>query len=89
MKLKIILGSLFLLVGCKTINNTTNETIYEKVSIEHTYSEIQKYEIKWDEMFGVERTDYYIYFYSLSCSHCEDLKNFIIETAQKQERDGL
>ena len=34
--------------------------------------------IKWNNTFEVEEHDYYVYFFSPTCSHCNKLKNFII-----------
>lgn len=47
----------------------------------HNYSEINQYKISWKNTFSQAKTSYFVYFYSLTCSHCEQLKNDIIEYA--------
>lgn len=49
--------------------------------INHDYSEINQYKISWKNTFSLAKTSYFVYFYSLTCSHCEQLKNEIIEYA--------
>lgn len=50
---------------------------------EHSYSEIYGYKISWSQVFEIDMVDYYVYFYSKTCSHCQKLKNYVIETALK------
>lgn len=76
---------MFLLTGCNDQDVSNNDTNDVAISIEHSYLEIEKFEITWSTIFDVGKSNYYVYFYSLTCSHCEDLKNFIIEQAQKRE----
>ena len=78
----LLLCSIFL-SSC-VINNTKSTTInsestnYETI---HDYSEISDKKINWNEMFSVNYKQYFVYFYSLGCHHCNELKNDIIEFA--------
>ena len=70
-----------LLSGCSesvTPKPFTEDVI---VPVTHEYSEISDYGLSRETIFDVDENKYYVYFYSLTCSHCEELKNFIIEKA--------
>ena len=70
-----------LLCGCGTAE--IQEKVYKEeiIPVEHNYSEVSDYELTWETIFDVSEENYYVYFYSLTCSHCEELKNFIVEAA--------
>lgn len=70
-----------LLCGCSAAEN--QDEVYEEeiIPVEHNYSEVSDFELTWETIFDVGEENYYVYFYSLTCSHCEELKNFIVETA--------
>lgn len=82
-------NKLFLLIfipflsSCNNLKSAT--TIYPSVSwdedyeVEHFYYEIKDYEIEWDQIFDIELNEYYVYFYSKTCGHCSELKNWIIQ----------
>ena len=53
--------------------------------IEHDYSEISYRKIGWDDIFFQDKNEYKIYFYSLTCAHCKNLKNSVIEYALKND----
>ena len=77
----LILGSV-LCSACtfqKEIAQLKSEDII--VPIEHEYTEVSDYELTWESIFDVDETRYYVYFYSSTCSHCAELKNYIIENA--------
>ena len=79
-KCLLYLAPLFSLFGCSQQNETkVQET--ENLVVNHDYDEVGDYELMWDTMFDVETAQYYVYIYSTTCSHCEDLKNYIIEKA--------
>ena len=73
-----------ILLSSYVINNTKSTTInsestnYETI---HDYSEISDKKLNWNEMFSVNYKQYFVYFYSLGCHHCNELKNDIIEFA--------
>ena len=56
-----------------------------EVQIEHNYEEVSDYELFWESIFDVGETNYYVYFYSLTCTHCQELKDFIIEKGLKRQ----
>ena len=56
-------------------NNTQEE---EK---KREYSEISQLKILWKDIFNQQENIYYVYLYSLYCSHCNAIKNFMIESA--------
>lgn len=48
---------------------------------DHEYFEVEKYFINWESIFKENIDTYYVYNYSTNCNHCQELKNWIIETA--------
>lgn len=79
----LLMIPLFLLTSCNGGNETENliKEININIPIDHSYSEIAQFQITWSQMFDIESESYFVYFYSETCSHCVDLKNFIIEKA--------
>ncbi len=70
------------LTSCSNNNIFTSiSDINNNISIKHNYSEISEYKIKWKDVFFVAKPEYFVYFYSVSCSHCNEIKNAIIEYA--------
>ena len=51
---------------------------------DHEYFEVDKYLINWDDIFLQNIDNYYVYIYSQTCSHCQQLKNWIISEALKR-----
>lgn len=49
--------------------------------VEREYFEVVDYEIFWDEIFAINADKYYVYIYSTTCSHCSEIKNWIIDLA--------
>ena len=87
MKFKIKLASMiFLISGC-TFNQ--QETSYyeqeETPEVERNYSDVSEYELTWEAIFDVNEDQYYVYVYSTTCSHCDELKNYIVEKALQRE----
>lgn len=80
--MKFILLPILLITSC-SINEQTSIAIEEErfIELSHEYVEISDYELTWDSMFDVESEKYYVYIYSMTCSHCEELKDFIISKA--------
>ena len=79
---RIILISLLIMSGCNFDNhdvNKTDETIL--IPADHEYSEVSDYELTWDSIFDVTDETYYVYIYSTTCTHCEELKNYIVDKA--------
>lgn len=68
------------LFGCV---NETKESKIENIIIptERSYKEVLDYQLTLETIFDVDSDCYYTYFYSETCSHCQILKDFIIEKA--------
>ena len=90
MKTKIIFLTLNLICLTSCVPLSNDSTLIKTSSIfnsevNHEYTEISKYRITWDEIFNIEMKDYFVYFFQRTCSHCQNLKNKIIEEALKRE----
>lgn len=48
---------------------------------EHDYDEIADQIISWENIFSINQDDHYCYIFSTRCSHCNNIKNLVIETA--------
>ena len=72
---------LFCLFGCELNEKNQEQKDDVIVPVTHDYSEISALALTWNSTFDVELETYYLYFYSPSCSHCVELKDFIIEKA--------
>jgi len=81
--LKLLTLSLVTLVSCSHNIETEKVDYVTIIPEEHEYSEISEYELLWESMFEVEE-DHYVYIYSLTCSHCNEIKNDLIEIALKR-----
>ena len=75
---------LFALPSCSLTKETEPVNSDTTVAEDRSYSEVSDYELLWDTMFDVESSFYYVYFYSLTCNHCAEIKNYMIEKAIEQ-----
>lgn len=87
-KFLLILCAL-LLMSCvasseKQSSQAQTSITYES-TINHEYIEISEFRISWDEIFEMDSTNYYVYLFSRTCSHCSSIKNKIIEYALDNE----
>lgn len=82
----LLIFASILLTGCVPSSQTkeTYEISPVEVPVEHDYSEVSGFHIQWSTIFSQKPQTYYVYFYSLNCSHCANLKNTIIEKALKR-----
>ena len=64
-----LLLSIASLVGCST-PKTSEKATYD-------YDDIQTH-IEWNEVFSQSDSDYLVYFYSLTCGHCKEMKEDIL-----------
>ena len=81
-KIHYFIITAFILFGCQSKTIKDNPVSLEtKTQTEHNYEEVSDYELFWESIFDVSETNYYVYFYSSTCSHCEELKNYVIEKA--------
>ena len=73
-----------ILGGCSPTSTSTTKPDANNVVEEENkreYSEISHLKILWNDIFKQSENHYFVYFYSLYCSHCNSIKNFMIETA--------
>lgn len=80
-KLMFLIFISFCLCSCAMEKGSSKSSSSSITSseIEHSYSEIQNLKISWNSTFSYAKPYYFVYFYSLTCSHCASLKNRIIE----------
>lgn len=76
----------FLLTSCnKTIVIVEEEEKdYSTQKITHSYDEIADKKIYWSNIFSQKEDQYYVYLYSTSCTHCNSIKDAIIEYALEE-----
>ena len=83
----LILPAILALTSCENspsiFASKTSESTPEIV--EHDYREITSKKIDWNDMFSIDKNEYQIYFYSLTCTHCKNLKNLVIGYALKND----
>lgn len=81
MKKKILLPllPLFLSSCFSTTYKKDQQLIVEEIPVEHDYSELEDYRIEWEDIFNISMDDYFVFFFSINCSHCENIKNEIVE----------
>ena len=81
----VLLLSCFLIGGCDEPNSSSKSSNIVSISSttvkEHSYDEVKDKMILYSNIFGFDEDDYYVYFFSRTCSHCNSLKPFIIEQA--------
>ena len=53
----------------------------EQIKKDYDYEDVSKLQIDWKNAFSLTKTQYFLYFYSKTCGHCEQIKNSIIEYA--------
>ena len=83
----ILLFSTILLAlfsSCSQKEKVSNNSISQEEEFDEKkrdYSEISHLKIVWSDIFSQSENEYFVYFYSLYCSHCNSIKNFMIEEA--------
>lgn len=79
--------SSILLSSCSVFSSSSSQSSTKQISeeINHTYSEIKNKKLTWNYLFFDAESPYFVYCYSLTCSHCNSIKNKIIEYALKVE----
>ena len=50
-----------------------------------TYDDVKDKMIFWSNVFAIDKDAYYVYFFSKTCTHCQNLKPFILEQAVKRD----
>jgi len=73
-----------LLLGSCSFNKKEEKIDVSNVVIpdaDHEYFEVEKHSINWNSILIQNMNTYYVYIYSTTCTHCQELKNWIIEKA--------
>ena len=83
----ILITAIFTLIACATIDSKDVYQIEEDIQVktQREYEEVLDYQLLLETTFDVESENYYVYFYSLSCTHCNEIKNYIIEKALERK----
>lgn len=84
MNKKILLLPFLLTSACTKKENVisfSSVSIRNSSTISHEYTEINNLIISWDEIFEMKDENYFVYIFSRTCSHCQSMKNEIIEFA--------
>ena len=71
----LFLPCLFILIACDRKEKV--------VFTEHDYIEVRDREIGWNDVFSPAKIDYFVYFYSRRCSHCNAIKDKVIDYSLK------
>ena len=76
-----------LLGGCSLTKKEEKTDISNVVipETDHEYFEIIHITINWSDILKQNKETYYVYIYSLTCTHCQELKNYIIGEALKRD----
>lgn len=84
MKKQIIYIIFPIILGGCSFTKTEQKSVIPAIEIpevNHEYFEVEIFTLNWEDIFFENNSPYYIYVYSTSCSHCQELKNWIIEKA--------
>ena len=65
-----------LLAGCISTNNSSKNSDDTKLD----YSDFEELKIEWKDLFLPAKSQYFAYIYSFSCSHCEHIKEDVLDT---------
>lgn len=64
-----------------TSTKTSSKSIPTSSVAEASYDDVKDKTIYWSNIFSINEDDYYVYFFSKTCSHCQSLKDFVIKKA--------
>ena len=78
-KLLFLPTLLFLLCNC-----STNKAV---AAIEYGYSDVSNLTICWNDILSLSKDDYYVYIYSSTCGHCNEIKQEVISFALRNYGD--
>ena len=81
MKKTILLPLLVSLIGCNNANQSNDSSIFSSTLIDHSYDEVIDKMIEWNDLFLVNQNNYFAYIFSKTCSHCNNIKNEVIDYA--------
>lgn len=77
--------ALTLLAACSNTSSTKPNSDEPPPVGEHDYVEVEDRIIPWDDLFNKESNRYYCYVFSKTCSHCNEIKNNVIDYALKND----
>ena len=60
------------LIGCTKRTGVTSEMIV------YDYSDVSDKAIEWKQLFDIEKELYFVYIYSLTCPHCKEIKQDVL-----------
>lgn len=72
------------LLACSSTNNREPMSKENSTIPEHSYDEIKDMTIEWKDVLNMEPLFYYGYVYSKTCSHCLEIKDYIIDYALRK-----
>lgn len=87
-RIKLLLSALaIVLTSCVDLKSEPSGKVitYTSSYIEHSYDEVKDKHVFYSDIFSIESDIYYVYFYSTTCSHCNNLKEFIIPLALQRD----
>ena len=65
-------------------SNPNSNPLYINEDV-YSYSDVKGKEILYSNIFGIELDSYYVYFFSKTCSHCDNLKPFMVPKIQDRK----
>ena len=77
--------SLLLLVFPLLMCSCSNKS--EIKEIVYSYDMVREKHIEWNNLFSVNDNDYFVYIYSNSCGHCNEIKKDVIEACLNGKLD--
>lgn len=69
-----------LIAGC---SSQQGEVVKADEQIALDYSDFKELQLKWKDLFLPAKSQYFVYFYSNSCQHCEKIKEEVLQTIDK------
>lgn len=74
MKKNLLLSMLFLLCSCANLNSSSLSCSYDN-------DDVKELHIEYFDMFSLQKSYYFVYFYQINCLHCLLIKDVVIEYA--------
>ena len=76
-----------LLGGCSFTKKEEKINVQNVVipDVDHEYFEVENIFINWESILEQNMNTYYVYVYSTTCVHCQEMKNWIIETTLNRD----
>lgn len=87
-RIKLLLSALaIVLTSCVDSKSEPSGKVitYTSSYTEHSYDEVKDKHVFYSDIFSIGSDTYYVYFYSTTCSHCNNLKEFIISLALQRD----